>query len=173
MKNSIKKLLIVTLCMTLGLGTISTAMAAEKPLTKQEVAQALSKVKGAVFPIGDPNINYAKYFTGDTWLAPLTDSKVGAANVTFVNGAHTYWHIHHKICQVLICGSGDGYYQIWGQAPQKLAPGMTVTIPADTKHWHGAAPGKMFQHISIAEQVEGASTEWLEPVNEKDFSALK
>ncbi|WP_270837781.1 hypothetical protein [Mitsuokella multacida] len=49
---------------------------------------------------------------------------------------------------------------------------MTVTIPAGIKHWHGAAPGSMFQHISIMESVPKITTERLEEVNPADYEAL-
>ena len=49
---------------------------------------------------------------------------------------------------------------------------MTVTIPAGIKHWHGAAPRSMFQHISIMESNPGITTEWLEEVNPVDYKTL-
>ena len=88
-------------------------------------------------------------------------------NVTFYNGARTHWHIHHGTTQTLLAVSGVGYYQIWGRPAKKLLPGDCVTIPAETKHWHGAAPGQTFQHISISEPKDGTSNEWLEEVREE------
>jgi len=94
-------------------------------------------------------------------------------NVTFSRGAHTYWHIHHKTCQILVAESGRGYYQIWGEPVKELRPGDVVTIPEGVKHWHGAAPNSMFQHIAIMEPVKDASTEWLEAVDADSYNALK
>ncbi len=139
---------------------------------KEEIIDQLKKLGGAVMPLGDIN-PYNKYFTGTTYLAKLTDEKLPVANVTFVNGAHTFWHIHNKSCQVLVAESGRGYYQIWGQEPKELLPGQTVTIPEGTKHWHGAAPNTMFQHISIMNDRKDVSTDWLEPVKEEEFNKLK
>lgn len=143
-----------------------------KNLTEAEVKSELEKVDGAVFPIGEPNTANEKYFTGQSYVAWLS-KEVPMGNVTFVNGAHTFWHIHHKSCQILIAESGRGYYQIWGENPQELLPGQVVTIPEGVKHWHGAAPNCMFQHIAVMKNVEGITTEWLEPVDEKIFNDLK
>lgn len=46
---------------------------------------------------GEANTAYAKYFIGDSFLNPLTDSKCGIflANVTFEPGCRNNWHIHH------------------------------------------------------------------------------
>ncbi|GDZ15461.1 hypothetical protein MCC01954_19280 [Bifidobacteriaceae bacterium MCC01954] len=42
----------------------------------------------------------------------------------------------------------------------------------ETKHWHGAAPDSDFAHIAIMNVVDGASNEWLEPV-EAEYDALR
>lgn len=47
-----------------------------------------------------------------------------------------------------------------------------VSIPPETKHWHGAAPDSWFSHVAIAVPAEGASNEWLEPVSDEDYAAL-
>lgn len=39
-----------------------------------------------VFPIGAPNDAYAAYFTGKSYLAPVSSSQVGIYNVTFEPG---------------------------------------------------------------------------------------
>ena len=149
----------------------ATSTFAEEAVPVKEITAGLKKDGGTIFPMGVPN-PYSQYFTGKSYLNPLSD-KVNVANVTFGKGTHTYWHIHHKTCQILVPESGSGYYQIWGQPAKKFKNGETVTIPAETKHWHGAAPGHYFQHLSIMESVEGAGTEWLEEVDQKDFDSLK
>ena len=153
----------------------STSFAA--PVTAQEeisITKELARHGGAVQPIGETNDAYSKYFTGQSYLANLsTEKNLPVFNVTFAHGAHTFWHIHHKSCQVLIAAAGRGYYQIWGQEPQELLPGQTATIPAGVKHWHGAAPGTSFQHIALMQQVKGVTTEWLEPVDNSEFQKLK
>ena len=97
---------------------------------------------------------------------------MGVGNVTFIDGAHTFWHIHHGTCQILVTEAGAGYVQLWGQEPVKLMPGVVFTVPEGVKHWHGAAPGKMMQHLSIMQSNSEVSTEWLEPVDEKFFESL-
>ena len=154
-------------CMLLG-----SAQAAEPAVPVAEITAALSQEGGAVFPIGRYNAANVNNFTGDSYVAFLTDKGVPVFNVTFAKGAHTYWHIHHDTCQMLFAVSGSGYYQIWGQEPKKLRPGDNVTIPANTKHWHGAAPGAYFQHLGMYEPGSHR-TEWLEPVDEALFASLK
>jgi len=156
-------------CLTFG----AQAQAADYP-SEAEVHQKLTEVEGTIFPIGKPNVAYEKYFTGRTYLAPMsTKDSINVANVTFIDGAHTYWHIHRGTCQILVAESGAGYVQIWGQEPVKLIPGVVFTVPEGVKHWHGAAPGKMMQHLSIMQSSSEVSTDWLEPVDAKFFAKLK
>jgi len=157
-------------CLTFGAQVAS----AEDYPPVEEVQAKLSTAGGTIFPIGNPNVNYEKYFTGRTYLAPLSvKDSINVANVTFIDGAHTFWHIHHGSCQILVTESGAGDVQIWGQKPVELLPGVVFTVPEGVKHWHGAAPGKMMQHLSIMQSNSKVSTEWLEPVDEKFFKSLK
>lgn len=48
-----------------------------------------------LFPLGEPNTAYAKYFIGQSYLAPLSTSQAGIHNVTFEPGCRNNWHIHH------------------------------------------------------------------------------
>ncbi|WP_299412259.1 cupin domain-containing protein [uncultured Dialister sp.] len=141
-------------------------------MNAEEIKKSLEG-KGAVMEVGSPNDGFAKFFTGKSWLASLSkDKDIPVYNVTFENGAHTHWHIHHGTSQVLIVESGKGYLQYEGKEPQVLRPGDVVTIPPEVKHWHGAAPGCNFQHISLSKEGEGVSNEWLEAVDEKEFEKL-
>ena len=116
---------------------------------------------------------YAKYFIGQSYLAPLVSGKeVNVSNVTFEAGCRNNWHIHHKACQILIAVGGRGYYQEWGKEPVELNPVDVVYVAPETKHWHGAAPDSDFAHIAIMNAVDGASNEWLEPV-EAEYDALR
>lgn len=126
-----------------------------------------------VFPIGAPNDGFAQYFTGRSFLAPVSAEQVGIFNVTFEPGCRNNWHIHHKGGQILLCTSGRGYYQEWGKPAQELHPGDVVNIPPEVKQWHGAAPDSWFAHIAIAVPAEGASNEWLEEVDDAQYSQLK
>ena len=129
------------------------------------------------FGTGTANTAYAQYFTGDSFLNPLTDPEGGlfAANVTFEPGCRNNWHIHHGGAQVLIAVGGRGYYQIEGQEPKELKAGEAVCIPADTKHWHGAAPGESFSHLAFmvpAGDPGAMSNEWFEPVDAQAYESL-
>ena len=97
----------------------------------------------SAFPMGEPNDGFAQYFVGQSYLAPVLETpQIAIHNVTFEPGCRNNWHIHHNAAQVLIAVGGCGYYQIEGQEPKELKAGQAVCIPADTKHWHGAAPGE-------------------------------
>lgn len=126
-----------------------------------------------MFKKGAPNTAYAKYFTGQSYLNPLTTEGVKISNVTFEPGCRNNWHIHHKGGQILIVTQGRGYYQEWGKPAQELHPGDVVNIPAEVKHWHGAAPDSWFSHLAIEVPSDGGTTEWLEEVSNKDYEQLK
>lgn len=127
------------------------------------------------FGIGAPNDAYAKYFTGQSYLKPLTQPGVSAvflANVTFEPGCRNNWHIHHAVSgggQLLICVGGRGYYQEWGKEPVEMVPGTVVNIPAEVKHWHGAAADSWFSHLAMEIPGEKTSNEWCEPVDEESY----
>jgi len=128
------------------------------------------------FPIGKPNDNFAQYFTGQSYLAPLSTEQVGIFNVTFEPKCRNNWHIHKADKgggQILICISGRGYYQEWGKEAQELNPGDIVNIPVGVKHWHGAAPNSWFSHLAIEVPGENAKNEWLESVNDEMYGKLK
>ena len=125
-------------------------------------------------PVGKPNDAFAKYFTGRSYLKALSTSQVGAFGVTFEPGCRNNWHIHHAATgggQILICTAGRGYYQEWGKPAVEMTPGVTVNIPAETKHWHGAAPDSWFQHIALEVPGTETSNEWLEPVDAAAYAA--
>lgn len=128
-----------------------------------------------MFPIGQPNTAYAKYFIGNSYLAPLSSTQVPMSNVTFEPGCRNNWHIHHAKTgggQMLICVAGEGWYQEWGKPARKLHPGDVVNIPAGVKHWHGAAADSWFAHLAIAVPGTDTSNEWLEPVSDSDYKLL-
>lgn len=121
------------------------------------------------FPIGEPNDAYAPYFDGQSYLAPVSEEQIVIHNVTFEPGCRNHWHVHKAACgggQMLICIGGRGYYQEWGKNAVKMVPGTVINIPANVKHWHGAAPDSWFSHLSINVSGENTSTEWLEPVSD-------
>lgn len=122
-----------------------------------------------IFPIGEPNDAFAEYFTGQSYLAPVSAGQVGIFNVTFEPGCRNNWHIHHADKgggQILICVAGRGYYQEWGKEPVEMLPGDCINIPAGVKHWHGAASGSWFSHLAVEVPGENSSNEWKEPVDD-------
>ena len=125
-----------------------------------------------VFPIGASNDGFAQYFSGKSYLAPLSTAQVGIYNVTFEPGCRNNWHIHHASQgggQILVCVAGRGYYQEWGKPAQELRPGDVVNIPVGVKHWHGAKPNQAMQHIAIGERAENEQVQWLEKVSDEIY----
>lgn len=146
-------------------------------LTDAQVKEVLeiaseSGAKNVLFGFGAENTAYAKYFVGQSYLQPLANDGVSAANVTFEPGARNNWHVHRKSGQTLLVVAGRGYYQEWGKPAQVLKAGDVVSIPEGVKHWHGAARDSWFTHIAISVPAEGASTEWLEAVSEEEYGKL-
>lgn len=128
-----------------------------------------------VFPIGAPNDAFAQYFTGQSYLAPVSTSQAGIFNVTFEPGCRNNWHIHHARSgggQILICVAGRGYYQEWGKDAVEMKPGDCINIPTGVKHWHGAAPDSWFSHLAMEVPGEETSNEWLEPVDDSLYGEL-
>ena len=122
-----------------------------------------------IFPIGAPNDGFARYFSGRSYLAPVSTSQVGIFNVTFEPGCRNNWHIHHASQgggQILIGVAGRGFYQEWGKEPVEILPGTVINIPAGVKHWHGAAPDSWFSHLAVEVPGTDTSNEWLEPVED-------
>lgn len=129
-----------------------------------------------VFPIGAPNDAFAKFFVGQSYLAPVSTEQVGVFNVTFEPKCRNNWHIHHADKgggQILICVAGRGYYQEWGKEAVEMRPGDCINIPAGVKHWHGAAADSWFAHLAFEIAGENASDEWLEPVTDEEYDRLQ
>ena len=126
------------------------------------------------FPVGEEN-PYGQFFVGQSYLAPVSTEQVPVFNVTFEPGCRNNWHIHHASSgggQMLICVGGHGWYQEWDQEAVEMTPGTVVNIPANVKHWHGAASDSWFSHLAIEVSGEDASTEWLESVSDEAYSKL-
>lgn len=131
-----------------------------------------------VFGKGKPNVDFAKFFIGQSFLNPLTEkgSPIFMANVTFEPACRNNWHIHHASSgggQILLCVAGSGWYQKEGKTPISLEPGKVIVIKANVKHWHGAKKDSWFSHISIEVPGENTKNEWLEPVSDEYYDQLK
>lgn len=151
----------------------NTGLSGDKLNYAVNYAQFITEYNMGAFGRGVENTAYAKYFTGKSYLAPLTDKGIHASNVVFEPGCRNNWHIHHKGGQILLVTGGNGWYQEWGKPARKLKEGDVVNIPAGVKHWHGAARDSFFAHIAIAVPAEGAKNEWLEEVSDAEYNKLK
>ncbi|MFH8594987.1 (R)-mandelonitrile lyase [Streptomyces rimosus] len=106
----------------------------------------------------------AEHFTGTVWLdelaAPPAPSRLRMFSVHFAPGARTAWH-RHPHGQVLYVTEGTGLVQRRGGPVEQIRAGDTVWTPADTWHWHGAAPGTFMTHLAVVEAAaDGTTTEW-------------
>lgn len=129
-----------------------------------------------IFPIGSPNTSYAKCFIGNSYLAPISHEQVNIANVTFEPRCRNNWHIHRASKgggQMLIGVAGRGWYQEEGKPAVEIYPGTVIHIPANVKHWHGAAADSWFAHLAFEVPGENTSNEWLEPVTDEWYDKLQ
>lgn len=132
-----------------------------------------------VFGKGEPNTGFAQFFTGESYLNPLTkagECPVFLANVTFEPGCRNNWHIHHAVKgggQILICTAGEGWYQEEGREAVSLTSGTVIVIPPEVKHWHGAKADSWFSHIALEVPGEGCKNEWCEPVSDEAYGKLQ
>lgn len=128
-----------------------------------------------IFPVGEPNNTYARYFTGQSYLASISDRQIPIANVTFEPRCRNNWHIHHARSgggQMLIGVAGRGWYQEKGKPAQAIFPGTVIHIPAGTEHWHGAAADSWFAHLAFELPGEDTSNEWLAPVTDEEYDQI-
>ena len=129
-----------------------------------------------IFPIGDPNTAYAKYFIGNSYLAQISDSQIPFANVTFEPSCRNNWHIHKAEKgggQMLVGVAGRGWYQEEGKPAVEILPGTVIHIPANVKHWHGAAKDSWFAHLAFAVPGEESENVWLEPVTDEQYLSIE
>ena len=128
-----------------------------------------------IFPKGGENTAYPQYFTGTSYLSILSKEQVFIGNVTFEPGCRNNWHIHKSTQgggQILLVTAGRGWYQEWGKPARALHPGDVVNIPANVKHWHGAARDSWFAHLAVEVPGEDTANEWLEAVSDEAYSKL-
>lgn len=153
-----------------------SAFAALLLLTSKGFAMTPPADFSPLFPLGKPNTAYARFFTGDSFLAPLTPGAdrhgVPIANVTFAPGCRNNWH-RHTGGQLLLCVAGEGLYQERGKPARHLHPGDVVEIPPDTDHWHGATADRWFSHLAVECRPETNRNTWLEPVSDADYAAAQ
>ncbi|MBN8902757.1 MAG: cupin [Rhodospirillales bacterium 69-11] len=118
-----------------------------------------------------PAANFTGTVFSDEVVTGSTPSRMRASVVSFTPGARTFWH-SHPVGQTLYCLSGAGRVQKEGEPVQELRPGDVVVIPPDVRHWHGAAPDRLFAHLAMSELNDrGEGTAWFEPVSDADYAA--
>ncbi|MDR0892454.1 MAG: carboxymuconolactone decarboxylase family protein [Mediterranea sp.] len=125
------------------------------------------------FPVGEKNEAYARYFTGQSYLAPLTTNAAlncPVSNVTFEPGCRNNWHSHTQ-GQILIVVGGVGCYQEKDRPARRLLPGDVVEIAPNVVHWHGATPDSWFTHLSITPNPQQNLSTWLSPVTDEEYTA--
>lgn len=130
--------------------------------------------RSMIFPIGEPN-PYSDYFSGKSYLAAVSTEQIPFFNVTFEPGCRNNWHIHKAASgggQMLVGVAGRGWYQEEGKPAVEIVPGTVIHIPANVKHWHGAASDSWFAHLAFEIPGEDTSNVWLEPVADGEYFAI-
>lgn len=149
-----------------------------KEVWKDETEATSAKEKfqeEMIFPIGEPNTAYAKYFIGNSYLAPISKEQIPFANVTFEPRCRNNWHIHKAEKgggQMLVGVAGRGWYQEEGKPAVEILPGTVINIPANVKHWHGAAKDSWLAHLAFSVPGEQTENIWLEPVSDAEYDLL-
>jgi quercetin dioxygenase-like cupin family protein len=69
------------------------------------------------------------------------------SEVHFRGGAANKWHVH-SCDQILVVTEGEGTVADESEE-RSVSAGDVAFIPANTKHWHGAKPGRDMTHWSI------------------------
>ena len=129
-----------------------------------------------IFPLGEKNDAFAQFFVGQSYLKMLTTERIGIANVTFEPGCRNNWHIHKAEKgggQLLVGVAGRGWYQEEGKPAVEILPGTVINIPANVKHWHGAAKDSWFAHLAFSVPGEDSENIWLEPVSDSEYLILE
>jgi quercetin dioxygenase-like cupin family protein len=96
---------------------------------------------GVIFPLGEKNEAYQKYFVGQSYLKMLAadpNISVNVGNVTFEPGCRNNWHKHNGGFQILMATGGEGWYQEQGKPARRMVLGDVVIVHDGVKHWHGA-----------------------------------
>lgn len=165
------KTTVIALSLLMGAGNANLFINAQDMNAQEEKKNTEVPVISA-FPVGSENTGYQQYFTGKSWLAPLTNNKelnVPISNVTFEPSCRNNWHSHTG-GQILIAVGGVGYYQEKGKTARRLNPGDVVEIAPNVVHWHGAAPDSWFAHLAIECNPGTNKNTWLDPVTDEEYA---
>jgi len=155
----------------LAVGGAAAAAGAQAIDGSPAVSPAIEWRAGSSSPVA---IGAAENFSGTARISSpfqaQSPGRASGATVSFEPGARTAWHTH-PLGQTLIVTAGLGLVQQQGQAVQVIRPGDVVTIPANVRHWHGAAPETSMTHVAIAEKDQGISVRWQEKLADADYQA--
>lgn len=124
--------------------------------------------KGILFSMGEKNVAFSQFFTGQSYLQSLVmdpDIAVNVGVVTFEPGCRNNWHIHRDGYQILLVTGGEGWYQEAGKVARFLTQGDVVVTHDGIKHWHGATTDSCFEHIAIT----AGKPEWLDRVTDMEY----
>lgn len=66
----------------------------------------------------------------------------------------------------------EPYHYFESKPAQQILPGDVIHIPANVKHWHGAAADSWFSHLAFEIPGIDTSNEWLEPVGDEEYDKL-
>ena len=162
-----KKLIILSVIACFSTLQLQAQVKPEK--TENNMKRDIPKISD--FPTGEENTGFAQYFTGKSYLAPLTSNKglnVPLANVTFEPGCRNNWHSHTG-GQLLIVIGGEGLYQERGKPARHLKAGDIVEIGPNVEHWHGATANSWFSHLATNGSPASNENKWLEAVSDEDY----
>jgi len=149
----------------------------------ERAAKTLHELLGIIPPVDQtksikvirnskPTEGSPDYFTGHVTVESRFSSEIPnsyrGAIVNFEAGARTAWHTH-PLGQTLIVISGRGLVQSEGGTVQEILPGDVVWIPANVRHWHGAAPNSPMSHVAISDPRNGSTVDWMEHVNDEQY----
>lgn len=85
-KNTFRGMAAALVVAAAVMGGTDAALAAGEPVTEEQtkiISASLLQTGGTVFPIGNDNAAYARYFTGQSFLFPMANDTVSVSNVTF------------------------------------------------------------------------------------------
>ena len=159
----VKTRCIITVTALIASGMINTSLvhhfenAKAHGVTQKEIAAVITHIAFyAGWPKGWAAFNLAK----DVW-------SIDEGDLSYEDEAMRA-HAKSGGGQILICIAGRGYYQEEGKEAVEMKPGDCVNIPAEVKHWHGAAPDEWFSHLAIEVPGEKTSSEWCEIVTDAE-----
>ncbi len=124
-----------------------------------------------IFPIGQPNNAYAQYFSGNSYLAPISTKHVGIFNVTFEQDAAIIGIFIIKKWRRSDFNLRQRTWFLSGMGEK--SPGTVAWRCGKHSGWREAlawaASCSWFSHLAIEVPGEEVSNEWLEPVKETEY----